>query len=76
MKRRTIREWERRLRIVADHLTNSVQGIFGPVSAVAYTPPGQPPQRANNQSSAHPYTATHVANRAGQLPPRERRGHD
>jgi hypothetical protein len=76
MRRRTIPEWERRLRTVAAHLTSSVQGIFGSISAVAYTPPDGPPQRANNQSNAHPYRATHVANRADQLSPRERRGHD
>jgi hypothetical protein len=70
------KDWGRKLRNVAAHLTSSAQEVFGPGEAVNLAPPAEAPEREGGPSNWHPPASTHSLGKADRLPPRERRGRD
>ena len=70
------KEWGRKLRNVAAHLTSSAQEVFGPAEAVSLAPPAEAPQREGGPADEHPHTGARSSSKADRLPPRERRGRD
>ena len=70
------KEWGRKLRNVAAHLTSSAQEVFGPADTVNLAPPAEAPEREGGPADRHPHAATRSAGKGDRLPPRERRGRD
>jgi hypothetical protein len=70
------KEWGRKLRNVAAHLTSSAQEVFGPAEGVHVTPPAEAPQREGGPSHEHPHSTARSSGKANRLPARERRGRD
>jgi hypothetical protein len=77
MTRRSMPEWERRIRKVGLRLADGITQLFGSSAAVLYRPPE--PTRQNESSASPVGPAHHVprpSNAGDRLPPRERRGRD
>ena len=70
------KEWGRKLRNVAAHLTSSAQEVFGPVEAIRIAPPAPAPQREGGTTDEHPHATARSSRKTDRLPPRERRGRD